>query len=106
MSDIVYATTNPGKFAQVEKIFAHHGIKLKSPSDFGAKVDVDEVGTSLEENAKLKAQAYLKLLPEGTMIIGDDTGIEIDALGGAPGIKVQRLFSRMARHSTWPNNTQ
>lgn len=90
MSDIVYATTNPGKFAQVEKIFAHHSIKLKSPSDYGAKVDVDEVGTSLEENAKLKAEAYLQILPKGTMIIGDDTGIEIDALGGAPGIKVRR----------------
>jgi XTP/dITP diphosphohydrolase len=54
MTDIVYATTNPGKFAQVEKIFAHHGIKLKSPSDYGVKIDVDETGNTLEENSRLK----------------------------------------------------
>lgn len=90
MKHLVYATTNPGKFAQVEKIFTHHDIKLKSPSDFDIKLSVDESGSTLEDNAKLKAVGYQKLLPSDTVIIGDDTGIEIDALGGAPGIKVRR----------------
>jgi len=90
MTDIVYATGNPGKFAQVQKIFAHHGIKLMSPADFGVKIDVEEIGKTLEQNATLKAQAYLKILPPHTIIIGDDTGIEIDALGGEPGIMVRR----------------
>lgn len=90
MTDIVFATTNPGKFAQVHKIFAHHGIRLMSPSDFGIKLDVEEVGLTLEENARLKAEAYEKVLPPYTIVIGDDTGIEIDALGGEPGIRVRR----------------
>jgi XTP/dITP diphosphohydrolase len=90
MTDIVYATSNPGKFAQVQKIFAHHGIKLMSPSDFGVQVEVEEIGQTLEENALLKAEAYEKILPPYTVVIGDDTGIEIDALGGEPGIRVRR----------------
>lgn len=90
MTKIVFATTNPGKFAQVEKIFAHHDIKLMSPSDFGIKLEVEETGKTLEENALLKAEAYEKLLPPNTIVIGDDTGIEIDALGGEPGIRVRR----------------
>lgn len=90
MTDIVYATTNPGKFAEVKKIFKHHGLEIKSPSDYGVKVEVEETGKTLEENAKLKAEAFLDLLPEDIIVIGDDTGVEIDALGGEPGIKVRR----------------
>lgn len=90
MSKIVFATTNPGKFAMVKEIFTHNGIELLSPLDFNVKVAVEETGTTLEQNAQLKAEGYLKVLPEDCIVIGDDTGIEIDALGGAPGIKVRR----------------
>lgn len=90
MTNIVYATTNPGKLEMVQNIFAHHKLKLQSLSDYKIQVDIDEVGSSLEENAKLKAEAYLKLLPSDTIVIADDTGVEIDALGGEPGIKVRR----------------
>lgn len=90
MTDIVYATTNPGKFAEVQKLFVHQGIEIKSAADFDIKIDVEETGTSLEENAALKALAYQKVLPSDVVVIGDDTGIEIDALGGEPGITVRR----------------
>lgn len=90
MTDIVYATTNPGKLAMVQNIFAHHKLKLQSLADYNLKVDIDELGSSLEENAKLKAEGYLKYLPSDSIVIGDDTGVEIDALGGEPGIKVRR----------------
>lgn len=90
MTDIVYATTNPGKLAMVQNIFIHHHLKLQSLADYNIQVDIDEVGSSLEENAKIKAEAYLKLLPSNSIIIADDTGVEIDALGGEPGIKVRR----------------
>lgn len=90
MTSIVFATTNPGKFSMVKDIFAHHGIKLLSPLDFNIKINVDETGTTLEENAMLKAESYLKVLPSDCVVIGDDTGIEIDALGGEPGIRVRR----------------
>lgn len=90
MTVIVYATSNPGKLAEVQKIARHHNLKILGLADFGINVDVDEVGLTLEDNAKIKAEAYIKLLPKDSVIISDDTGIEIDALGGEPGIKVRR----------------
>ena len=90
MSKLVYATTNPGKFAEVQKHLSHHGLTITSPTELGISLDVDEPGETLEENARLKAESYLDLLPASTIIIGDDTGVEIDALGGEPGIKVRR----------------
>lgn len=90
MNQIIYATTNIGKFREVEKIFSHHHLKLQSLIDYNIDIDAEESGNTLEENALIKAQAYAKLLPSDAIVIADDTGIEIDALGGAPGIKVRR----------------
>lgn len=90
MTQIVFATTNPGKLAMVQNIFQHHKLTLHSLADYNLKVDIDEVGSSLEENARLKAEGYLQYLPKDAIVIGDDTGVEIDALDGEPGIKVRR----------------
>lgn len=90
MNNIVYATTNPGKFSEVQKIFAHHNVGIKSLLDYGISKDIIESGNTLEENAKIKVLAYQKLLPKDVIVVADDTGIEIDALGGEPGIKVRR----------------
>jgi XTP/dITP diphosphohydrolase len=90
MTDIVYATTNPGKFTEVSKLFAGHGITIKSAADYKVDIDVPETGTTLETNAILKAVAYRNTIKEDVIIVSDDTGLEIDALGGEPGIKVRR----------------
>lgn len=90
VTQIVYATTNPGKFAEVQKLFAGHGTIIHSAADYQVDIDVDETGTTLEENAILKAEAYRDAISEEVVILGDDTGVEIDALGGEPGIKVRR----------------
>lgn len=90
MKQILFATTNPGKLAMVQEIYAHHDMKVVGPQDLGLQLEVDETGSSLEENARLKAVAYQKVLPADMIVITDDTGIEIDALGGKPGIKVRR----------------
>jgi XTP/dITP diphosphohydrolase len=90
MKKIVFATTNPGKFAMVKDIFMHHGIQLLNPTDLDVKIEVEETGNTLEENARLKAEAYANILPADCVVIGDDTGIEIDSLDGEPGIKVRR----------------
>jgi len=90
MTSIVYATTNPGKFAEVKKLFSGYGLKIVSPTKYGINLDVPETGRTLEENARLKAEAYRDALPSDCVVIGDDTGVEIDALGGEPGIKVRR----------------
>lgn len=92
---VLYATTNPGKFAEAKEHFAAHGISIVSPNDLGITRVIEETGDSLEANASLKAEAYLPYVPKGTVVIGDDTGIEIDALGGEPGIKVRRWIGRV-----------
>jgi XTP/dITP diphosphohydrolase len=90
MTNIIYATTNPGKFTEVSKLFAGHNISIKSAADYHVDIDVDETGSTLEENAILKAVAYQVAIQDDVIIVSDDTGLEIDALGGEPGIKVRR----------------
>ncbi|MEI6690266.1 MAG: non-canonical purine NTP pyrophosphatase [bacterium] len=90
MNQVLYATTNPGKFKEMAQVASSFGVKLLSPHDFGLNLKVDEKGSTLKENAKLKAMAYIPHVPEGTIVIGDDTGVEIKALGGEPGIYVRR----------------
>jgi XTP/dITP diphosphohydrolase len=93
MMPLLYATTNPGKVMEVRKHLAPHGIVLVSPPQIGLDIEVEETGLTLEENAALKAQAYLQHAP-GRVVMADDTGIEIDALGGEPGIHVRRWKDR------------
>jgi XTP/dITP diphosphohydrolase len=57
--------------------------------DFGKCIEVEETGSTLQENALLKVKAYIDIFPND-IIIADDTGIEIGSLGGEPGIKVRR----------------
>lgn len=89
MTKIIYATTNPGKFNEVKKIFAHHNVNIYSPMELGHSIEVEETGSTLQENALLKVKAYIDIFPND-IIIADDTGVEIDDLGGEPGIKVRR----------------
>lgn len=90
MKKVIYTTTNPGKFSEVKSLFAEQGIVVHLPREFGVEIDVDETGSTLEENAILKAEAYINAVPSDCILLGDDTGVEIDALGGEPGIKVRR----------------
>ncbi len=87
---LLYATSNPGKLQEVSTQLAQHNIKVYSPADFNLKIKVDETGRSLEENALLKLKAYLDVVPNDVVVMADDTGVEIDALGGEPGIHVRR----------------
>jgi XTP/dITP diphosphohydrolase len=87
---LFYATTNPGKVMEVRKIFAAQEITVCAPADLGLALDVAETGATLAENATLKARAYRDQLEGDWIVLGDDTGLEIDALGGEPGIRVRR----------------
>lgn len=98
MNYLIYATSNPGKLMEMGKHLASLGIKVHSLKDFGIpEFDVPETGTSLGENAEIKVHAYLKALQDRSelkgnkfLVISDDTGLEIDGLGGQPGIRVRR----------------
>lgn len=87
---LLYATTNKGKIFEVGKLLNFYGIKIVTPQDMKIDLEVTESGETLEENARIKAEAYLKVVPDGVVVMTDDTGAEIDALGGEPGIHVRR----------------
>jgi len=89
---IVFATENPGKINEVRNFASNFDVEILSPSEAGlTPVDVEETGNDYETNARLKVEAYLdQPAAKNLIIIGDDTGIEIDALGGEPGIHTRR----------------
>ena len=92
MTEIIFATENPGKLREVKDFARNFEVDVFMPSEVGfERVEVEETGTTYQENAKLKVQAYLsQALANNYIICGDDTGIEINALGGEPGIHTRR----------------
>jgi XTP/dITP diphosphohydrolase len=84
MKEVIIATKNPGKAKEFEHIFAPRGMAVRTLLDFPEIPDVEETGTSFEENAILKAETISNHL--GRMVIGDDSGLMVDALEGRPGI--------------------
>ena len=87
---LLYATGNPGKLMEVRALLAPHSVPVLGPADLGLALDVAEDGDTLEANAAAKTRAYLQHVGADFVVLGDDTGVEIDALGGAPGIHVRR----------------
>ncbi len=85
---IVLASGNKNKYREMKDAFAPIGIELLYSRDFDAQTDVDETGSSYEKNALLKAKAWSKAL--GLPAMADDSGLEVLALGGAPGIRSAR----------------
>lgn len=96
--EILYATNNPGKVVEISKLLEHNGIKVASPKDLEIDLDVPETGSTLEENATLKAKAF-SLVAGGRIVLSDDTGLEIESLGGEPGIHVRRWRDGQTRMS-------
>lgn len=84
MKQILVATNNKGKVRDFEELFKPHGIEVISLKDLDEPIDVEETGTTFEENAILKAEETAKIL--GKWVISDDSGLEIDALNGEPGV--------------------
>ncbi|REB06626.1 XTP/dITP diphosphatase [Sporosarcina sp. BI001-red] len=84
MKQILVATNNKGKVKDFEELFKPHGIQVISLKDLDEPIEVEETGTTFEENAILKAEETAKIL--GKWVISDDSGLEIDALNGEPGV--------------------
>ena len=80
----VLATHNPGKLREMGDILRRLGVEVVSPVDVGCHVEVEETGTTFAENAMLKAKAVCAA--SGLPAIADDSGLCVDALGGAPGV--------------------
>jgi XTP/dITP diphosphohydrolase len=84
MKEIVVATKNKGKAKEFEKLFSAHGFEVKTLLDYPEIGEVEETGTTFEENAVLKAEAVSQQLNQP--VIADDSGLIVDALEGRPGI--------------------
>lgn len=84
MQKIIIATNNPGKVKDFQTIFEPKGIQVKSLADFPEIPEVEETGSTFEENALLKATAVAEYL--GISVLADDSGLEVDALDGEPGV--------------------
>lgn len=87
---IILATNNKSKVKEISEMLSGSDITFESLADAGINVEVEETGTTFEENALLKAREICKL--SGKPTISDDSGLEIDALDGAPGIYSSRFM--------------
>src|SRR5579863_5161473 len=95
MPDLLLATTNVHKLEEFRTIFAEIleppelPYRLLTPRDLQLDLDIEETGTTFAENAELKAVAYARA--SGLLSLADDSGLEIDALDGAPGVYSARF---------------
>jgi XTP/dITP diphosphohydrolase len=86
---ILIATSNPGKLRDFGAAAVSHKVEIASIPGFSALPVVVEDGKTFEANARKKAEEYSLAVP-GELVIADDSGLEIDALGGAPGVHSAR----------------
>ena len=85
---LLIATHNTGKLRELTELMGTIPYELVSLGDLGIHHDVDETGSTFEENATLKAEAYCELA--GIITLADDSGLEVDVLGGEPGVRSAR----------------
>ena len=90
MRTLLLATSNLHKLKEFRAIFSDLPLRLLSLRDLQLAIDVEETGTTYAENAELKARAYAQVSNMSTL--ADDSGLEIDALGGAPGVQSARYL--------------
>lgn len=94
---IVFATGNAGKVKEIQMILADMGYEVVSMKEAGISVDVEENGKTYEENALIKARAVAALTD--AIVLADDSGLEVDALGKEPGIYSARYMGEDTPYS-------
>ena len=85
---LLIGTSNAGKLKELSALLAGVPFELISLADAGIDHDVEETGATFEENATLKAETYCRL--SGLPVLADDSGLEVEALGGEPGVRSSR----------------
>ena len=89
MASILIATSNPGKLRDFAAAATEHGIAVAGLPCFSSLPAVAEDEPTFEDNARKKAEAYSRFAP-GAIVLADDSGLEVSALGGAPGVRSAR----------------
>ena len=95
---LVFATGNQGKMREIREIMEDSGYEIISMKEAGVDPEIEENGKTFEENAMIKAREVAKLLP-GDIVLADDSGLEVDALGGEPGIYSARYLGHDTPYS-------
>jgi len=93
---VLIATSNPGKLRDFAGAAAPFGVEVASIPNFASLPAVVEDGLTFEANARKKAEAYSRHVP-GEIVIADDSGLEVDALDGAPGVHSARYAAEVPR---------
>lgn len=94
METLIIATSNPGKLEEFKEMFKEVPVTLKCLTDYPQLVEPEETGRTFAANAKLKAAYYAKHLNE--YCLADDSGLEVRALEGAPGVRSARFAGEKA----------
>lgn len=90
MKKIIFASNNEGKIKEVKQICSDMNVEIISMKEAGIELDIDESGSTFEENALIKAEAIMNVT--GQITIADDSGLEVDYLGGEPGVYSARYM--------------
>ena len=103
---IVFATGNKDKMREIRKILGSLDAEILSMKEAGVDVDVEENGNTFSENARIKATEIYRILQEkepeaagSTVVLADDSGLEVDYLGGEPGIYSARYLGKDTPYS-------
>ncbi|NLP46558.1 MAG: XTP/dITP diphosphatase [Epulopiscium sp.] len=89
MEKLIFATKNKGKIIEIKEIMKDLPFQIVSLDEAGIDIDIEENGATFEENALIKAKTIMELT--GSLVLADDSGLEIDYLDGKPGIYSARF---------------
>jgi XTP/dITP diphosphohydrolase len=89
MKKLLLASGNPGKLRELRALLQDIELELVSPLEIGLELEVEETGDTYAENATIKAQVYARAA--GLPVLADDSGLEVDVLGGEPGLHSARF---------------
>lgn len=90
MEDLIFATSNQGKIKEIRAVLADTDYRILSMAEAGIHVEIDENGADFQENAIIKARAVHAV--SHTLVLADDSGLEIDYLDGEPGVHSARYM--------------
>ena len=96
---VILASQNQHKLVELSAILSQLGFEIALESEYGLHVDVDETGTTFEENSLLKAEAVMKA--SGMPVLADDSGLMVDALDGAPGVQIRAALEKKSGFVQW-----
>lgn len=90
MNQIIFATGNAGKLREIREIMSDMEVEILSMKEAGIEVEAEENGVTFEENARIKARAVAS--HTDAVVLADDSGLEVDALNGEPGVYSARYL--------------